>query len=115
MSLCFDWEVFGNVNTSMTRHATASLRMLTPGLITPASAECRTSDITLAEVKTRMGKMDAFNLLAKTPPEFMGGTSRFRPELYTASTSGHLLTHTGGRARPSPRAGRAGTAGPPDA
>ena len=30
-------------------------------LITPASAECRTSEITLAEFKTLSGKMDAFN------------------------------------------------------
>ena len=30
-------------------------------LIAPASGECRTSDITLAEFKTLRGKMDAFN------------------------------------------------------
>src|SRR5262245_52468547 len=36
---------------------------IAPGgaLITPASAECRTSDLTLAEFKTLRGKMDAFN------------------------------------------------------
>ena len=30
-------------------------------LMQPATAECRTSDITLAEFKTLRGKMDAFN------------------------------------------------------
>jgi glycerophosphoryl diester phosphodiesterase len=34
-------------------------------LLTPATAECRTSDITLAEFKTLRGKMDASN--ARTP------------------------------------------------
>ena len=42
-------------------------------LITPASAECRTSEITLAEFKTLTGKMDAFNPRAQTPQEFLGG------------------------------------------
>jgi glycerophosphoryl diester phosphodiesterase len=62
-------------------------------LITPASAECRTSDITLAEFKTLTGKMDAFNPRALTPQEFLGGTPDFRTNLYTGPTSGHLLTH----------------------
>ena len=34
---------------------------------TPATAECRTSEITLAEFKTLKGKMDAFNPAARTP------------------------------------------------
>ena len=34
--------------------------------LTPASAECRTSDITLAEFKTLRGKMDASNPRART-------------------------------------------------
>ena len=62
-------------------------------LITPASAECRTSDITLAEFKTLTGKMDAFDLRAQTPEEFVGGTANFRTDLYAGPTSGHLLTH----------------------
>ena len=41
-------------------------------LVTPARAECRTSDITLAEFKTLRGKMDAFNPAARTPEEFHG-------------------------------------------
>ncbi len=62
-------------------------------LITPASAECRTSEISLAEFKTLTGKMDAFNPRARTPEEFVGGTPNFRTDLYSGPTSGHLLTH----------------------
>jgi glycerophosphoryl diester phosphodiesterase len=62
-------------------------------IITPASAECRTSDITLAEFKTLTGKMDAFDPRARTPEEFVGGTANFRTDLYAGPTSGHLLTH----------------------
>jgi len=62
-------------------------------LITPASAECRTSDITLAEFRTLTGKMDGFNPRARTPQEFVDGTPNFRTDLYSGPTSGHLLTH----------------------
>ena len=57
----------------------------------PASAECRTSDITLAEFKTLKGKMDAFNPRATTVAEFMGGTPSFRTDLF--ASRGTLLTH----------------------
>ena len=59
----------------------------------PATAECRTSDITLAEFKTLRGKMDAFNPIAKTVQEFMGGTANWRTDLYSGPTSGTLMTH----------------------
>lgn len=62
-------------------------------LLTPATAECRTSDITLAEFKTLRGKMDASNPRAKTVVEYMGGTADFRTDLYAGPTSGTLLTH----------------------
>lgn len=61
--------------------------------LTAASAECRTSDITLAEFKTLRGKMDAFNPDAKTPQEFQGGTANWRTDLYAGPTSGTLMTH----------------------
>ena len=61
--------------------------------LTPASAECRTSDITLAEFKTLRGKMDASNPNARTPAEFLGGTANFRTDLYSGPSSGTLLTH----------------------
>ena len=62
-------------------------------LLTPASAECRTSDITLAEFKTLRGKMDASNAAARTPAEYLGGTANWRTDLYSGPTSGTLLTH----------------------
>ena len=60
---------------------------------TPANAECRTSDITLAEFKTLRGKMDAANVKAKTVAEYMAGTANWRTDLYSGPTSGTLMTH----------------------
>ena len=60
---------------------------------TPASAECRTSDITLAEFKTLRGKMDAFNPMAVTIAHYMAGTASWRTDLYSGPTSGTLMTH----------------------
>jgi len=57
----------------------------------PASAECRTSDITLAEFKSLKGKMDGFNPRATNVAEFMDGTPNFRTDLY--ASRGTLLTH----------------------
>ncbi len=56
-----------------------------------ASAECRTSDITLAEFKTLKGKMDAANPDAKTVEEYMQATPSWRTDLYTQT--GTLMTH----------------------
>jgi glycerophosphoryl diester phosphodiesterase len=87
-------------NILVTPLASQCFRPFTPAviaadgtLVTPATAECRTSDITLAEFKTLTGKMDAFNPRASTPQEFLGGTANFRTDLYAGPTSGHLLTH----------------------
>lgn len=62
-------------------------------LATPASAQCRTSDLTLAEFKLLKGKMDGFNSRATTPEQFMAGTANFRTDLYSGPTSGTLMTH----------------------
>ena len=62
-------------------------------LLKPASAECRTSDITLAEFKTLRGKMDAFNPYAVTAQEYVNGTATWRTDLYSGPTSGTLMTH----------------------
>lgn len=62
-----------------------------PATGTPAQAECRTSDITLAEFKTLSGKMDAFEPMATTPEEYLGGTANWRTDLY--SSRGTLMTH----------------------
>jgi len=62
-------------------------------LTKPASAECRTSDLTLAEFKTLRGKMDASNPRARTPQEFQGGTAAWRTDLYAGPSSGTLISH----------------------
>jgi glycerophosphoryl diester phosphodiesterase len=62
-------------------------------VLTPASAECRTSDVTLAEFRTLRGKMDASDRRATTVEQYVGGTPDFRTDLYSGPTSGHLMTH----------------------
>ncbi len=62
-------------------------------VVTPAKAECRTSDITLAEFRTLRGKMDAFNPAARTPAQYVAGTANWRTDLYSGPTSGTLMTH----------------------
>jgi len=62
-------------------------------VVTPARAECRTSDITLDEFRTLRGKMDTFNRGARTPEEYLGGTANWRTDLYAGPTSGTLMTH----------------------
>lgn len=59
---------------------------------TKATAECRTSDITLAEFRTLSGKMDASNRNATTIIDYMGGTASWRTDLY-AEGGGELITH----------------------
>ncbi len=56
-----------------------------------ASANCCTSDITLAEFKSLQGKMDAFNPKATTPEGYLQGTANWRTDLYAGR--GTLLTH----------------------
>ena len=69
----------------------AVLDPVTGDVITPASAQCCTSDITLEEFKILKGKMDAFNPSATTVAEYMNATPGFRTDLYSAN--GTLLTH----------------------
>ena len=57
-----------------------------------AAAECRASDLTLADFKTLRGKMDAANSQAKTVAEYLDGTASWRTDLYAAS-AGTLMTH----------------------
>ena len=58
---------------------------------TGATAECRTSDITLAEFQTLTPKMDAANGAATTPQEYLGGTADWRTDLYAGNAT--LMTH----------------------
>ena len=85
-------------NILVTPLASTCIRPFTPAMVVggqliDAAAECRTSEITLAEFKSLRGKMDAFNPRAQTPEEFLGGTANFRTDLYSGPTSGHLLSH----------------------
>ncbi|MFW2177398.1 MULTISPECIES: glycerophosphodiester phosphodiesterase family protein [unclassified Moraxella] len=59
-------------------------------LLTPASAKCLTSDITLAEFKTLKAKQDGANPNAKTVEEYLKGTPSFRTDLY--SQNGTLMS-----------------------
>lgn len=58
----------------------------------PAVAECRTSEITLAEFRTLTGKMDAADKTATTVEAYMDGTANWRTDLYATET-GTLMTH----------------------
>lgn len=60
-------------------------------LVEPASAQCCTSDITLAEFRTLKGKMDAANSNAVNIKDYMDATASWRTDLY--SSSGTLMTH----------------------
>lgn len=62
-------------------------------LLMRAQAECRTSDLTLAEFKSLRAKMDAFNPAATTPEQYMAATPNWRTDLYAGPSSGTLLTH----------------------
>ncbi|WP_439632043.1 glycerophosphodiester phosphodiesterase family protein [Shinella sp.] len=59
---------------------------------TPATAECRTSDITLAEFRTLIPKMDGSNKTATTPEAYLSGTADWRTDLY-ASQRPRQMTH----------------------
>ena len=59
----------------------------------PARAECRTSELTLAEFKTLRGKIDAFDPAAQTVEEFVAPRRAPRPDLGDGLERGTLLTH----------------------
>ncbi|WP_375230852.1 glycerophosphodiester phosphodiesterase family protein [Roseobacter sp. S98] len=56
-----------------------------------ASAECRTSDVTLAEFLTLTPRMDSADATATTVADYQNGLPGFRTSLYAAHTD--LLTH----------------------
>jgi glycerophosphoryl diester phosphodiesterase len=59
---------------------------------TSASANCCTSDITLAEFKTLTAKMDGANPKATSVAEYLQGTASWRTDLY-AKNGGTVLSH----------------------
>ena len=79
--------------TPLASQCTKPFSPFDPSTNTPATAECRSSDITLAEFKTLRGKMDSFNPKARTAQEFVAGTPAWRTDLYSGPTSGTLLSH----------------------
>ena len=60
-------------------------------MVSPASAQCCTSDLTVTEFKTLRGKMDASDKTATTVEAFMGGTAGWRTDLY--ASTGKVMTH----------------------
>lgn len=56
-----------------------------------ATAECRTSDLTLAEFQTLAPKMDDANGAATTVEDYIGSTNTWRTDLY--STNATMMTH----------------------
>ncbi len=93
-------DLHTTTNILVTPLATKCTKPFTPAtydptgkLLTNASAECRTSDITLAEFRTPRGKMDASNPQARTAAEYQGGTASVRTDLYAGPSSGTLMTH----------------------
>lgn len=59
---------------------------------TPAAAECRTSDLTLAEFRTLTPKMDGADKTATTPEAYLAGTADWRTDLYAIQPA-RLMTH----------------------
>lgn len=58
----------------------------------PATAECRTSEITLAQFRTLAPKMDSADKTATTLEAYMGGVPSWRTTLYAAEPA-TLMTH----------------------
>jgi len=93
-------DLHTSTNILATPLASTCIKPFTPAVldaggnvITPAAAECRTSEITLAEFKTLRGKMDAANPKARTVAEYLAGTASWRTDLYSGLSSGTLLSH----------------------
>jgi glycerophosphoryl diester phosphodiesterase len=57
----------------------------------PASAECRTSELSLTEFRRLRGRMDGADKAATTVEAYLEGTAPWRTELY--SGAGTLMTH----------------------
>lgn len=58
---------------------------------TPATAECRTSELTLAEFRTLQPKMDSADNTALTAAAYLGGTADWRSTLFSGDAT--TMTH----------------------
>jgi glycerophosphoryl diester phosphodiesterase len=65
----------------------------TGGVRRSARAECRTSELTLAEFRTLRGKIDEFDPAAQTAEQFVSPRRAARPDLGDRVERGTLLTH----------------------
>jgi len=90
-------DLHTTTNILVSQYADRCVKPFSPATIDPngtvtkaASAECRTSELTLDEFKGLKGKMDAFNPAATTPQQYQGGTPDWRTNLYTGR--GTLMT-----------------------
>ncbi|MCG6116855.1 MAG: hypothetical protein MEQ07_01500 [Aquimonas sp.] len=61
-------------------------------LLRAADAECRSSDLSLAEFRQLRARMDAHNPQARTVEEYLDATPRWRTDLY-AGAGGQLMSH----------------------
>jgi glycerophosphoryl diester phosphodiesterase len=62
-------------------------------VVRAARAQCRTSELSVAEFKSLRGKIDAFNPAAQTPEEFVATTPAPRDGFEPGVATGTLLTH----------------------
>ncbi len=86
-------DLHTTTNIVVTELAAKCTKPFTPAFgDTPASAECRTSDITLAEFRTLIPKMDGFNRTAMTAEAYLSGTAVWRTDLYAIQPA-RLMTH----------------------
>lgn len=69
-----------------------SKRFRRASIFSDAKAECRTSDLTLAELQTLTAKMDGVNDKGKTRKEYMQGTEKWQTDLYSNGTH-KVMTH----------------------
>jgi glycerophosphoryl diester phosphodiesterase len=82
-------DLHTTTNILVTPLASTCIKPFTPATfdangkrVTPASAECRASALTLQEFMSLKGKMDTLNPAARTAQEFLGGTAPWRTDLY---------------------------------
>jgi glycerophosphoryl diester phosphodiesterase len=62
-------------------------------VVRAARAECRTSELSVAEFKSLRGKIDAFDPAARTPEEFVAAAPAPRDGFEPGVATGTLLTH----------------------
>ncbi|MEX0346440.1 MAG: glycerophosphodiester phosphodiesterase family protein [Rhizobiaceae bacterium] len=85
-------DLHKTTNILATDLASTCLKPFTPAAgDEKASAECRSSEISLSQFKTLNGKMDAANRQARSLEEYLNGTADWRTDLY--ASSGQLMTH----------------------